>query len=576
MRRFLVPLLCATAAGGALVVPVPASCASGGGAHACVAAIAAAAAQCAAQGAPCTVQLEAGVYPLGGAPYANPLISIAGARDLAVRGAGAALTTLVLHDIAGTFSIADSANVSLGDFSVDSARPYYTLGTVLASSAPGVANLSFDARQYPADTAAFPWLLKAQAAIGYDAANDWFLKDGVDDYWLDAPKDVTFVSTDGATALLSVAGASLPVGQAVVLRHQVYAYNFVSAYNSDAVAVLNVTLFSTPGMGVFTTNCSGVTLDGLEVRKRPGRPMSITADGVHLSNSRGGADLIRRCVFEGQGDDGINIPTIYQDIGAISADRLTLTLGKDGVAGVNSGTLWAGATVNFFGRLTLNPAAPPGRIVSVSGVNVTLAAPLDAAVKLYDLVNNAASYASYVEVSDCTFRANRARGALLKASNLLAARNTFDHCTGSAIKTESDGCYWFEGHPVRNWSIVNNTIRGVNYATAKMPGDIMLDSYVPVFDGHGVPTTQCVTPTTAPVHHGITITGNTFFEDAGSSAVAMFSAETILIAGNAVTRAAGTPVPAFDFGCGSGSCANSTAAGNSCNGNGGACVVSGL
>ena len=52
------------------------------------------------------------------------------------------------------------------------------------------------------------------------------------------------------------------------------------------------------------------------------------------------------------------------------------------------------------------------------------------------------------------------------------------------------------------------------------------------------------------------------------------SAETILIAGNAVTRAAGTPVPAFDFGCGSGSCANSTAAGNSCDG--GACVVSGL
>ena len=557
-------------AGGAVVVPVPASCASGG-AHACVAALAAAVAQCAAQGAPCTVQLEAATYLLGGAPFANPLVLIANARDLAIRGAGAGLTTLVLHDVAGTFAVADSANVSFGGFSVDSARPYFTLGTVTASS-PSASQLSFDATQYPVDAAAFPWLLQVQAAIGYDAANDYFLKDGVDDYFLDAPRNVTYLSTNGANALLSVAAVALPLGQAVVLRHQVYAYNFLSAVNSDAVAVLNLTLFATPGMGVYTDNCSGVSLDGLEVRKRPGRPMSITADGVHLSNSRG-VDLIRRCVFEGQGDDGINIPTIYQDIGFISTDRLTLTLGKDGVAGVNRGTLWAGATVNFFARLTLNPNAPPGRVVSVSGNNVTLAAPLDAAVKLFDLVNNAASYARYVEVSDCTFRANRARGALLKASNLLAARNVFDHCTGSAIKTESDGCFWFEGAPVRNWTIVNNTIRGVNYATAKMPGDVMLDSYVPTFKD-GVPTTQCVTPTSEPVHHGITIAGNAFFEDAGSSAVAMFSAETISITGNVVTRAAGTPVPEFDFGCGSSSCANSAVTGNTCDG--GACVVTGL
>ena len=503
-------------------------------------------------------------------------MSVAGARDLAVRGAGAALTTLVLHDVAGAFAVSGSQNVSFGNFSVDSARPYYTLGTVTAAAA-GATNLSFDssAGAYPVDAAAFPWLLKAQAALGYDAAHDFFTKDGVDDYWLDQPKDVSYVLGAGpAGSVMTVAGATLPVGQAIVIRHQVYAYNFLSAFNSDDIAVLGVTLFATPGMGVYTSNCSGVTLDGLEIRKRPGRPMSITADGIHLSNSRGGADLVRRCVFEGQGDDGINIPTIYQDIGLISEDRMTLTLGKDGVAGVNAGTLWAGATVNFFARLTLNPNAPPGRVVSVSGPNVTLAAPLDGDVKRYDLVNNAASYARYVEVTDCVFRANRARGALLKASNVYAARNVFDHTTGSAIKTESDGCYWFEGHPVRNWSVLNNTFTGCNYATAKMAGDVELDSYVPVFDGNGVPTTTCSTPTSEPVHFNVTVSNNIFVQDAGQSAVAMFSAQGITIAGNSVTRAAGTPVPAFDFGCGGASCSQATVAGNVCNG--GACVVSGL
>jgi hypothetical protein len=41
-------------------------------------------------------------------------------------------------------------------------------------------------------------------------------------------------------------------------------------------------------------------------------------------------------------------------------------------------------------------------------------------------------------------------------------------------------------------------------------------------------------------------------------------------------RTAGTPPPAagFDFGCGSDSCSQTSASGNTCNG--GACVVSGL
>lgn len=45
------------------------------------------------------------------------------------------------------------------------------------------------------------------------------------------------------------------------------------------------------------------------------------------------------------------------------------------------------------------------------------------------------------QVSDCVFKDNRARGALLKSSNVLATRNTFDHTTGPAIKTETDGAW---------------------------------------------------------------------------------------------------------------------------------------
>ena len=89
-----------------------------------------------------------------------------------------------------------------------------------------------------------------------------------------------------------------------------------------------------------------------------------------------------------------------------------------------------------------------------------LQSPLPAGVGMYDLMNNADGYAGYVEVTNNVFRDNRARGALLKSSNVYCAHNVFDHTTGPGIITETDGCYWFEGHPVTNWTVVNNTFNG--------------------------------------------------------------------------------------------------------------------
>ena len=151
-------------------------------------------------------------------------------------------------------------------------------------------------------------------------------------------------------------------------------------------------------------------------------------------------------------------------------------------------------------------------------------------------------------------------------------RNVFDHCTGSAIKTETDGCFWFEGHPVSNWTVTYNSFVGVNYATATMPGDVEVDYYVPKMSADGKPTTTCEQAAPAPLHFGLTVSHNTYFQDAGSSALAMFAASGATVSNNSVTRAPGTPVPAFDFGCTG--CALSNASANVCNG--GACRVAGL
>ena len=81
LSHALVAASAAAATAAALTVPVSQSCASGG-AGACVAAIEAAVKTCSDAAQPCTVQLAAGTFPLGGAPYANPLMTFGSLRDV--------------------------------------------------------------------------------------------------------------------------------------------------------------------------------------------------------------------------------------------------------------------------------------------------------------------------------------------------------------------------------------------------------------------------------------------------------------------------------------------------------------
>ena len=57
--------------------------------------------------------------------------------------------------------------------------------------------------------------------------------------------------------------------------------------------------------------------------------------GTHWTSCRGGDVKILDSVFEGQGDDGVNIPSRYWEMRALSADRLQLQPGEALYLGAN-------------------------------------------------------------------------------------------------------------------------------------------------------------------------------------------------------------------------------------------------
>jgi hypothetical protein len=552
----------------ASTVPVPPTCAPD-----CVPAITAAIAACGSQPPPCTVALSAGTYPLQHAPFATAF-NLNSPTSLSIMGAGDA-TLLQPADIGNLFSVSGGSDVAFQSFSVDLLRVPYTYGLVIENTPQG-ALLQFDATGlYSINLTRWPWLGRAQSALGYDPekGRPSAPPNVTDIYALDNPISLVYLSTTGASAVVRVEGTQLPVGRWQILRHQVYAYNAFNLYGTKGVRVQNVSLLSLGGMGVYADGVSGgITIDGLSIRKLPGRPLSICADGVHLSNTRGGRVRITNSVFEGQGDDGINVPTIFQQVGWLRGDGLAFQVQARNQPVPAPPLFAAGAAVNFFNVSSIAPLGQ-GQVASIGANNtVFLAAPAPAGVGLFSLVNNAGMYADEVEVTHSLFRNNRARGALLKSSNVYAAYNTFDGCSIAAAKTEVDACYWYEGHPVTNWSFIGNIVREVNYWSPDQ-GDVRIDNAVPTMVNGKPDPNRCIawTSTESFVQHGVNISGNTFVSPWGAPIAVVQSTDGVVIAGNTVQRGGAQPL-SFDF-LGQGT-ARADVTGNTCGS--GQCTQSGF
>lgn len=111
----------------------------------------------------------------------------------------------------------------------------------------------------------------------------------------------------------------------------------------------------------------------------------------------------------------------------------------------------------------------------------------------------------------------------------------FNHTTGPGVEVITDGCYWFESGPVRNWTVRDCTFLGVNYATAAQAGDVYLSVCVPDRVTPGPPTTTGHAPAVGQAHRGVTVVGCTFIQDQGEAAVDVTNVAGLNVTGNVVS-----------------------------------------
>lgn len=274
--------------------------------------------------------------------------------------------------------------------------------------------------------------------------------------------------------------AQVNVGERYALRsyHRPTPGIFVS--ESSQVTIENVTLHYAEGMGLLAQMSEDITLDGFNVCLRgEGDPRYFTtqADATHFSACKGPI-LSKNGLYEGMADDAINVHGTYLRVTKRVNDH---TLQARYMHPQAWGFLWgeSGDHVQFVESEKMELVGDPF-ITTIQSIKA-IDKPTEFGAKEFEITfvdmlpEEIAETGKYgienltwtpeVIFADNIIRNNRARGALFSTpKRVVCENNLFDHTHGTAILLCGDCNGWYETGACRDVQIRNNTF--VNALTA--------------------------------------------------------------------------------------------------------------
>jgi hypothetical protein len=442
------------------------------------------------------------------------------------------------------FAVENCSGVTLRNFSVDYARPFSSEGEILEVE-PDAITVRFS-EHYPyriegdelvfldEDGIRYPWgrLLEFDPVKREPAymALDYWGKSFVISGMIPADEKGSFLSAFRASdcgdrcVRVEVPGIHATVGNVMYFGPDHRRVPGVFLKDCSDVTIADVTIHHSGGMAAIAQKCESVAFTNYRVLAKAGtgRIVSATADATHFVNCTGKIRL-DRCRMESQMDDATNIHGNYATIDRIAGPRcIELRFMHSQHAGFP--LLAAGDSAAFSDGITLHAIGNVG-VKEVKAINrdllaVHLADDLPPGIALGTLVHNAGQTAPEVEITDCVFTGNRARGILLGSAGKTRVAGNIFHNPGAAILLEGDGKTWFEQAAVRDLVITGNRFENCNFGVW---GNAVIEISSPHLDENGLGK-RC--------HRNITITGNTFVSFDGTPLLVAKGAEALVFERN--------------------------------------------
>jgi hypothetical protein len=269
--------------------------------------------------------------------------------------------------------------------------------------------------------------------------------------------------------------------------------------DSRRIAIEDVALHYTWGMGVIAQTSEDLQLRRIAVEPSEGRKFSLACDATHFVSCRGRV-TVEDCRFQNQFDDALNAHGLYTKIVRVLDERTlrvrTMHPQHQGVGGIR-----AGDRLQFQSCPHLVPCGEAIMRSSTAWNSETTDLVFDdplPSLRPGDVVENLSAYPD-LTVRGCTIRRNRARGVLLNGRGKIVIENNTFETAGAAVLVESSPV-WGESGPLDDLTISGNTFR--RCAHSPMWGRAVIDA-VPEFR-IGAPAGL------PPFHRRLTLRGNRF------------------------------------------------------------------
>ena len=242
------------------------------------------------------------------------------------------------------------------------------------------------------------------------------------------------------------------VGNILVLRHGERDHAGIFINESRNVSLSDITIHHTAGLGILCQYAENLDFDNVDVvpNKAKGRYFSGHDDGIHAMGCKGRI-RVNDCEWQYLMDDPINIHgTCVRITEVLSPTEVKCRF----MESMSVGLRWAvpGDKVGFIDNKTMC-TEEENATKSFTKLNerefiLETEKPFSRAIRAGMALENR-TWTPDVEIRNCRFLSNRARGLLISTPGKVVVENNFFASSGSAILIAGDANYWYESGAVR-------------------------------------------------------------------------------------------------------------------------------
>mgnify|MGYP002577171009 CR=1 FL=1 len=404
---------------------------------------------------------EKGVYDVG-MDGKGDYFKLAKKSDILLDGNGAKFR---LHRVGRLFSLWEVKNAMLKNFSVETANLPFTGGEVVAVAGDSLYMKALAPHKIGSD-------LAARAIIRYDPKNKRY---DANLFNVSLGENNTAEKVDEDTLRIKYKGPYPNVGDAIVLRHQIYAGGVCSVGDSKNILIKGIRIYDCAGMGAHFSSSENIALDGFKVKPRKGLWMSLTADATHFNSCRGSIEIINS-EFEGMCDDATNIHGMYWQIESIKDKMLEMSYAKYRNQRISiSSAPEAGDTLELpcpenymrpthFAKVESVSVSPDKKRIIVKTCDELpqwLAKDMAVSVK---------EYRPKVRIENCRVGYVRPRGFLIQTTGAVVKNCSFKDTVAMAILIEADLNTWGESAASDDILITDCVFENIN--SSKRNGEV--------------------------------------------------------------------------------------------------------